>query len=131
MKRKLFENVRTVESNGELWFSAEDVCKELEYDNHLEAIAKFVDEEDKALTDLQTDTGEKEEEVMVINEAALYTLILKSQSEDFKWFSMWVAHEAIPLMKQFLNFQEKEINEKALAEDMKNNNQTMMKGDVA
>ena len=129
MKRKLFENVRTVESNGELWFSAEDVCKELEYDNHLEAIAKFVDEEDKALTDIQTGTGE--EEVMVINEAALYTLILKSQSEDFKWFSMWVAHDILPLIKTHWNYQEKEINEQALAACIKKTNQTIMKGDVA
>ena len=131
MKKKLFTDVRTVESNGELWYSAEDVCKELEFDNYLEALAKYVDEEDKALTDLKTETSEKEEEGMVINEAGLYTLILNSRSENFKPFLYRVTHDAIPLMKQFWNYQDKTINEQALAACMKRSYQTIMKGDVA
>lgn len=128
MKRKLFKDVRTVESNNEFWYVAADVCKELKFDNHLDTLAQFIDKDDKAETMIKKESGE--EEVMVINEAALYTLILKSQSEDFKWFSWWVTHEVLPLMKQFWNFQEKVVNEEALAESMKSANQTIIKGDV-
>ena len=43
-----FGEIRTVEINGEIWFVGKDVAEVLGYSNTRDALAKHVDEEDKA-----------------------------------------------------------------------------------
>lgn len=69
-----FGDIRTVDQNGEPWFVGKDVAAALGYSNHRKALIDHVDEQDKGVTKCDTLGGSQE--VTVINESGLYSLIL-------------------------------------------------------
>lgn len=77
-----YENndVRTVEMNGEPWFVGNDVAAALGYGKGkslANAVTNHVDSEDKGVTELMTPGGKQN--VTIINESGLYSLILSSK----------------------------------------------------
>ena len=79
---KIFENpefgsIRTVEMNGAPYFVGKDVAEVLGYSNSRDALAKHVDDEDKGVAKCDTLGGNQE--LTVINESGLYSLILSSK----------------------------------------------------
>ena len=77
---------------------AKDVCKALEYKNSRKAVNDHVDEEDKGVTIRYTLGGKQE--LTVINESGLYSLILRSRKEEVQKFKRWVAAEVLPTIRQ-------------------------------
>lgn len=71
-----FGSVRTITLEGEPYFVAKDVAEILGYSNPRDAINKHVDEEDKGVAKCDTLGGKQE--LTVINESGLYSLILSS-----------------------------------------------------
>lgn len=95
-----YENndVRTVELNGEPWFVGKDVAAVLEYSNPRKALADHVDQEDKGVTKCDTLGGVQE--LTIINESGLYSLILSSKLPTAKQFKRWVTSEVLPSIRK-------------------------------
>lgn len=100
---KIFENeefghVRTVMRDGEVWFIARDVAEALGYANASDAISKHVDREDKGIAKCDTLGGTQE--LTVLNESGLYSLILSSKLGSAKRFKRWVTSEVLPAIRK-------------------------------
>lgn len=81
-----FGRVRTIEVKGSPYFVGKDVAEILGYSNPRKAIGDHVDEEDKGVTKCDTLGGEQD--VTVINESGLYSMILSSKLPTAKKFKM-------------------------------------------
>ncbi|CAI3329927.1 phage antirepressor KilAC domain-containing protein [Enterococcus cecorum] len=95
-----FENqqVRTVEIENEPWFIGKDVAKILGYSNPRDAINKHVDDEDKGVAKCDTLGGKQD--LIIINESGLYSLILSSKLPNAKKFKRWVTSEVLPTIRK-------------------------------
>ena len=79
-----FGQVRTVTVKDEPWFIGKDVAEALGYSNTRDAMAKHVDAEDKGVAKCDTPSGSQE--MTVINESGLYSLVLSSKRPTAKKF---------------------------------------------
>lgn len=93
-----FGSVRAVEINGEPWFVGKDVAEALGYSNVRDAISKHVDDEDKGVAKCDTLGGSQN--LSVINESGLYSLVLSSHLENAKRFKRWITSEVIPSIRK-------------------------------
>ena len=93
-----FGTIRTVTLNNEPYFVGKDVADILGYNNSRKAIADHVDDEDKGVTKCDTLGGVQE--LTVINESGLYSLILRSQLPTAKQFKHWVTSEVLPTIRK-------------------------------
>lgn len=93
-----FGTIRTVTLNNEPYFVGKDVAEILGYNNSRKAIADHVDDEDKGVTKCDTLGGVQE--LTVINESGLYSLILRSQLPTAKQFKHWVTSEVLPTIRK-------------------------------
>lgn len=92
------QQVRTIEKNGEPWFVGKDVAEILGYSNPRDALAKHVDDEDKGVAKCDTLGGAQE--LTIINESGLYSLILSSKLPTAKEFKHWVTSEVLPSIRK-------------------------------
>lgn len=83
--------VRVVMINDEPWFVAKDVCEILELSG---TQTRRLEEDEKGLHSIHTLGGRQE--MQVINQYGLYSLILGSRKQEAKEFKRWVTHEVIP-----------------------------------
>ena len=90
--------VRTIEIDGEIWFVGKDTAEILGYSNTRDALAKHVDDEDKATVAIHD--GSQNRNVTVINESGVYALIFGSKLPDAKKFKHWVTHEVLPEIRK-------------------------------
>lgn len=93
-----FGSVRTVEIDGTPWLVGKDVATALGYKNPQRAIRDHVDAEDKGVTKTVTPSGEQE--MLIINESGLYSLILSSKMPKAKAFNRWVTSEVLPAIRE-------------------------------
>ena len=93
-----FGTVRTVMVDGEPWFVGRDVAKALGYKNANDALSKHVDEEDKRIAKCDTPGGAQD--MAVINEAGMYSLVLSSKLPTAKQFKWWITHEVVPSIRK-------------------------------
>ena len=94
-----FGSVRTLVINGEPYFVGKDIALILGYAKPRNAIAAHVDEEDKKDAPIQGDLGGTQE-MTVINESGLYSLILSSKLPKAKEFKRWVTSEVLPSIRK-------------------------------
>ncbi|MDD6988795.1 phage antirepressor KilAC domain-containing protein [Ruminococcus sp.] len=97
-KNEEFGQVRTTEINGEPYFVGKDVAEILGYSNPRDALAKRVDDEDKGVAKCDTLGGFQD--LTVINESGLYSLILSSKLPKAKKFKHWVTSEVLPTIRK-------------------------------
>jgi prophage antirepressor-like protein len=93
-----FGQVRTVEIDGQPWLVGKDVAVALGYKNPRDAITRHVDAEDKGVVKHDTPSGEQE--MLIINESGLYSLILSSKMPKAKAFKRWVTGEVLPALRK-------------------------------
>ena len=93
-----FGAVRTTAINDEPYFVGKDVAVVLGYSNPRKAIIDHVDEDDKEVTKCDTLGGTQE--LTVINESGLYSLILSSKLPTAKKFKRWITHDVIPAIRK-------------------------------
>lgn len=93
-----FGQVRGMELNGEPWFVGKDVAVILGYSNPRDALAKHVDDEDKGVAKCDTLGGIQD--LTVVNESGLYSLILSSKLPSAKKFKRWVTSEVLPSIRK-------------------------------
>ncbi|WP_062804758.1 phage antirepressor KilAC domain-containing protein [Enterococcus pernyi] len=90
--------VRTFLVNDEPYFVGKDVAEVLGYSNTQKAILNHVDEEDKGVTKWDTLGGKQN--MTIINESGLYSLILKSKLPSARKFKRWVTSEVLPSIRK-------------------------------
>lgn len=93
-----FGRVRNVELNGQPWLVGADVATALGYKNPRKALADHIDPEDKGVTKRDTPGGEQD--ILIINESGLYSLILSSKMPTAKAFKRWVIGEVLPALRK-------------------------------
>lgn len=93
-----FGEVRTIEHDGEPWFVGKDVAAALGYKNSRQALATNVEEEDRGVHSVDTPSGTQE--MTVINESGLYSLVLSSKLPTAKAFKRWITSEVIPSIRK-------------------------------
>lgn len=91
--------VRTVTINNEPYFVGKDVANILGYAKARNAIASHVDEEDKKDAPIQGTLGGTQN-MTIINESGLYSLILSSKLPQAKEFKRWVTTEVLPTIRK-------------------------------
>ncbi|HBU6133915.1 TPA: Bro-N domain-containing protein [Enterobacter cloacae] len=94
--------VRVVLVGGEPWFVAADVCNAIGIINHRDAVGKL-DEDEKGVG--STDTLGGKQEVTIVSESGLYTLILRCRDAvkqgTTAWrFRKWVTNEVLPAIRK-------------------------------
>lgn len=97
-ENKEFGKIRTVEINNEPYFVGKDVADILGYSNARKALTDHVDEDDKGVTKCDTLGGSQN--MTVINESGLYSLILSSKLPTAKKFKRWVTSEVLPSIRK-------------------------------
>lgn len=100
---KIFENpefgkIRAIEVDGEPWLVGKDVAAALGYSNPRDALAKHVDDEDKGVAKCDTPGGQQD--LNIINESGLYSLVLSSKLPGAKKFRRWVTTEVLPSIRR-------------------------------
>lgn len=101
-ENKEFGKVRTVIIKGEPWFVGKDVAEILGYSQPSVAIFKKVEVEDKGISKMETPGGEQN--IVIINESGLYSLILSSKLPTAKKFKRWVTSEVLPAIRKTGNY---------------------------
>ena len=92
-----FGSIRTLTKDGEPWFVAVDVCKSLDIGNSRQALTRL-DEDEKGV--ISTDTLGGEQQMSIVNEPGLYSLVLGSRKPEAKAFKRWITHEVIPQIRK-------------------------------
>ena len=92
------DEIRTLLINDEPYFVGKDVAQTLGYKNTRKALIDHVDEEDKGVTNRDTLGGKQD--LTIINESGLYSLILKSKLPSAKKFKRWVTSEVLPTIRK-------------------------------
>lgn len=96
-KHDQFGEVRVVMINGEPWWVAADVCQVLELGNPRSSLA-LLDDDEKGVHTVDTPGGPQQ--MAVINEPGLYSLILRSRKPEAKEVKRWVTHEILPAIRK-------------------------------
>ena len=97
-KNSEFGSVRTSIIDNQPYFVGKDVADILGYKNSRRAIRDHVDEEDKGVTKWVTKGGVQN--VTIINESGLYSLILGSKLPSAKRLKKWVTSEVLPSIRK-------------------------------
>lgn len=107
-----FGEVRTLTIDNKPYFVGKDVAEILGYSNSRKALADHVDVEDKGVTKCDTLGGTQE--MTVINESGLYSLILSSKLPTAKKFKHWITEEVIPSIRKHGAYMTEQTIEQAL-----------------
>lgn len=105
---KEFGEVRTVTIDGEPWFVGKDVAAALGYEKPTDAIRKHIDEEDRGISKMETPSGKQN--VTIINESGMYSLIMSSKLPSAKKFKHWVTSEVLPSLRKNGSYQMKPMS---------------------
>lgn len=101
--------VRSLLLNNEPWFVGKDVAEALGYSKARNAIATHIDSEDKKDAPIQGTLGGVQE-MTIINESGLYSLVLSSKLPSAKKFKRWVTSEVLPALRKTGQYQVKELS---------------------
>lgn len=107
-----FGQVRTVTIDDEPWLVGKDIATALGYANTRKALNDHVDDEDKGVTKCDTLGGAQE--MTVINESGLYSLVLSSKLPTAKRFKHWITSEVLPAIRKHGAYMTPEKIEEAL-----------------
>lgn len=107
-----FGQVRVMMQNNEPWFVGKDVAEVLKYSNSRKALIDHVDEDDKGVTKCDTLGGIQD--LTIINESGLYSLVLSSKLPTAKKFKHWVTSEVLPSIRKHGAYMTEDTIEKAL-----------------
>jgi len=89
--------VRTVAIENNPWFVAKDVCDVLDLSDTNKAL-RGLDDDEKGTNKVRTLGGVQE--MLVVSESGLYTLIIRSNKPQAKPFRKWVTAEVLPAIRK-------------------------------
>lgn len=94
-EHEAFGQIRVIDLDGEPWFIAVDVCRALDISR---TQTRRLDDDEKGVH--LTHTPSDDQEMTIINEPGLYSLVLGSRKPEAKAFKRWVTHEVLPAIRQ-------------------------------
>lgn len=90
--------VRVVtDDQGDPWFVAADICAVLQLPETHKAVARL-DDDEKDRNSIPTPGGVQE--MTVVSESGLYSLVLGSRKPEAKRFKRWVTHAVLPSIRK-------------------------------
>lgn len=118
---KIFENpefgsIRTVEINNEPWFVGKDVAEVLGYSNPRKALADHVRDNHKMDGVTIRDSMGREQNPIVIDEAGLWSLVMRSKIPKAEAFQEWVTSEVLPAIRKHGGYLSPEKIEEVLSD---------------
>lgn len=90
-------DLRTLDRDGDPWFVANDVIRELDLSNKSEAL-RCLDDDERGSEILTTFGGPQR--VTLISEPGFYKLVGRSRKPAAKRFDRWVRHEVLPTIRK-------------------------------
>lgn len=95
--------IRVQVINNEPWFVAKDVCEVLGIANSRQA-TKSLEEDERGVATIYTPDGGYQgggnQNLSIVNESGLYTLIFQSRKPEAKSFRKWVTSEVLPAIRK-------------------------------
>ena len=103
------KSLRTLAINNEPWFVAKDLCNAINISNYRDAIERL-DEDEKGVA--LTDTLGGQQEMNIVSESGMYTLILRCRDAVKKGsiphrFRKWVTAEVLPTIRKTGKYESK------------------------
>lgn len=95
--------VRMVLVDDEPWFIASDLVGILEIGRVHDAV-RGLDDDERGTDSIRTPGGEQE--VTIVSEAGMYSLVLRSRKPEAKTFRRWITHEVLPSIRKTGGFGE-------------------------
>jgi len=92
-----FNEITTIEVDGEVWFAAPDVCATLGISNVTDALSSL--DGDEKLTSVIPRAGQNRQ-VNFVNESGLYALVFRSRKKSAQSFRKWITKEVIPSIRK-------------------------------
>lgn len=89
------QQVRTVVVDGSPWFVSADVLTVLDLNRSSVAT---LDDDERGVHSVDTPSGAQQ--MSVLNEPGLYSLILRSRKPEAKPFKRWITHEVLPAVRK-------------------------------
>lgn len=123
------EKVRIVHIDGEPWFVANDVCRELGIERPRDAVRGL--EEGYADTTGVTDALGRVRKTNIVNEPGLYQLIFQSRKPQAKRFRKWIFEEVIPAIRRTGSYESLEAKEAKVLEILEASDEAYRKIEVA
>lgn len=87
-----------MKKNNEPWFVGKDVAEALGYSQPAKAIREHVKDTHKGVSEMDTPGGRQQ--LTIIDEAGLYSLVLRSKLPAAEAFQEWVVAEVIPSIRK-------------------------------
>lgn len=98
------QQIRTLEKDGKPWFVAKDICAVL----GLKKVSQVVnghpdkndrlDDDEKGVSNVDTLGGNQQ--LLIVSESGLYSLIFKSRKKEARAFQKWVTKEVLPSIRK-------------------------------
>lgn len=111
-----FGDIRTVEQNKHIWFVGKDVATALGYSNYRDALSKHVKENHKKDGVAIRDSIGREQHPTIIDEAGLYSLVMRAKTDKAEAFQEWVTSEVLPAIRKHGGYLTADKIEQALSD---------------
>lgn len=86
------------DEDGKPWFVAKDVCAILGIQNPSDTVSKVLDDDERGIDTIYTPSGDQE--MLVVSESGLYSLVFRSRKPEAKRFRKWVTAEVLPALRE-------------------------------
>lgn len=96
-KNEEFGEIRTIEVNNQPWFVGKDVADILGYSNPQKAIRDHIKDKHKTVNETFTVNGTAP---VLIDEAGVYSLVMRSKLPKAEEFQEWVTSEVLPTIRK-------------------------------
>lgn len=117
----MVSKIRVLNVGGRAYFFGKDVADVLGYHNASDALKIHVADEDKDIVKCDTPSGKQD--LIVINESGLYSLILSSRTPNAKKFKHFVISDVLPAIRTENDYITKRLIkyfEELVAKDLEN-----------
>lgn len=90
--------VRVVDVDGDPWFVLADLCRALGLARRPAAVADRLDDEVRQTYPIPDALG-RTQDTLLVSEAGMYDVVLRSDAPDAKPFRRWVTHDVLPSIR--------------------------------
>lgn len=93
-----YGTIRALKVNGDPWFVAKDICDALGIaTNHLREEGRGLDDDEVATIPNWEGKGAAP---LIVSEAGMYSLMMRSRKPEAKAFKRWVTHDVLPSIRK-------------------------------
>lgn len=97
-QNEAFGQVRVIMKENEPWFVGKEIAELLGYKNPLRAIREHIKDNHKGVNEMVTPGGKQQ--IIIIDEAGFYSLVLRSKLPSAEAFQEWVTSEVLPAIRK-------------------------------